>query len=176
MFSTLLIPVLAVTLAQPPNPPPPKIVPPDQRTVQATPGVRTYEVVCALYQGNPQGKPKVLANPTLTVMHDRPVRFAVGGEVRAMGLDGPVTLPTGVSVSVRIKADQVGRVLVHMVCEEQSASESADGNVQTSSKGAKLLGTIKLGEKQTLDLGDKGAKNKSWVEVTIKEIPQPSPQ
>jgi hypothetical protein len=169
MFSAMLVSAVIV-IGQ--GQPPPKLGPIDRSRVQFTPGVRTYDVTFAVLQGdgpNGKAKPRVLANPSLMVSDGAPARFAVGGEVQAKGLDGPITLPTGVTVSVRIKGED-NQVRVHITAEEQSAAEDAKGNVQASSKGAKLLGTVNLGEKQTLELGDKGAKNATWIEMTIKEI------
>src|SRR5690349_20946926 len=119
MFSALTISAVLVLIQG--QQPPPKFAPADRSPVQVSPGAKTYDVTFAVFQGegpNGKAKPRVLANPSLLVLDGAPARFVVGGEFQATGLDGPITLPTGVTVSLRLKGEE-NSVRVHITAEEQ---------------------------------------------------------
>lgn len=178
MFTAFVIATFLTTQDRPSISAPPVVTSEKARLKPGTlkPGERAYELKFTVYQGDPAGTRqdrtlRVLTNPTLIARDDQPVRFGVvNGEVTAVTPDGPTLLKNGLTVVARIKHKDKDSVEVAVSCEDQSAVADNQGTVHVSSRFAKLLGKIALGEPQSMTLAENDPKNACWVELTIRPV------
>lgn len=176
MFTAVLIAVILSEYQDRKVSPPPAVQSQPARLKPGTlkPGEQVFVLKFTVYQGDSAGTRqdrtvRILNQPTLIVRENHPVRFAVvTGEVQVTTPEGPTVLQSGISLQARFQRKDKDSVTVSICCEDQAAMEDGLGVVHVSSRAAKLLGVVKLGVLQSLQLCDNDPKNATWVELTIR--------
>jgi hypothetical protein len=130
-----------------------------------------YQIDLAVSEINEKGR-KVLAQPCLLTVEDRPVTLRLGGEIVKpldSGQKNVELIPVGPSVHVKVNWKDHGRALLETTLENVAPIQTSNHELQLLTKKLVTIKEVKLGEAQriVLPMSDKKT-DQIFVELTVK--------
>jgi transposase len=130
-----------------------------------------YQIDIRVTEIKEEGR-KVLANPCMVTLEDKPVTLRLGGEMaRPLDPDHKSVefIPFGLSVNAKVNWRDGGRALLEATVENSAPLKTSEQELQILTKKLVTIKEVKLGEveKITLQKNDK-KKDQVLVELTVK--------
>ena len=133
------------------------------RAAAAPPATKQFTTSFVL-TGIKDGKPTVLAEPTLMTHEGQEGTFVSGGEV-PVDTDAKEILSFGLTARIKVRQLAADKLRVSMYAGHGELDPQADSNFLIRERGVHCVRTVKPGEKIELDLGE-GRR----VAVTVRPV------
>jgi hypothetical protein len=139
------------------------------------PPARQLQINLVMFEGDPLGSReartlKVVAEPRLIVLENRPFTFMSGGESPVNDGDSVEFVPFGRAITGKASAVKGGKVRLDITLSETSPAEGTEERLQFHTRSTRTIATVRLGEVVKLRWGKGGSDKQAWVELTVEEV------
>jgi hypothetical protein len=139
------------------------------------PPAKQLQINVRVFEGDPLGSReagtlKVLAEPRLVTLENRPFSFVSGGEMAVTGGEG-VSFPRfGRLIEGKAGAVKDGKVRLDLTLSHTTVAERTEGRVQLHTESTRTITTALLGEVVKLRWGKGGTEKQAWAELSVEEV------
>jgi hypothetical protein len=114
---------------------------------------------------------KVLAEPRLIPLENRPFTFASGGEISVPdGANGVQLVQFGRMIQGKPGAVKGGKVHLDITLSNTTVGEGKEKRTQLHTESTRTITTVRLGEVVKLRWGKGSAERQTWAELSVHEI------
>lgn len=141
---------------------------------QPSPGQQLQFKIRVL-EGDPLGSVetgtlKVLAEPCLVTLENRPFRFLSGGEVAVQEGEQVQFHPFGWMIEGKPGAVKNGKVRLDITLSNTTLGERTEERIQLHCESTRTIATVGLGEVVKLYWRTRGDKPQAWAELSVEEF------
>jgi hypothetical protein len=128
-----------------------------------------------VFEGDPLGSReagtlKVLAEPRLVTLENRPFSFVSGGDIPVTDGESVQFQPFGRMVEGKPGAVKDGKVRLDITLSNTTIGERTEDRIQLHSESTRTITTVRLGEVVKLRWGKGSTDKQTWAELSVEEI------
>jgi hypothetical protein len=128
-----------------------------------------------VFEGDPLGSReagtlKVLAEPRLVTLENRPFSFVSGGELPITDGESVQHQPFGRMIEGKAGALKDGKVRLDITLSNTTIGERTEDRVQLHSESTRTITTVRLGDIVKLRWGKGSTKKQTWAELSVEEV------
>jgi hypothetical protein len=141
---------------------------------QPSPG-KQLQFNVRVFEGDPLGSRqagtlKVLAEPRLVTLENRPFSFVSGGEILIKDGEGVQFQTFGRTIEGKPGAVKDGKVRLEITLSNTTVGERTEDRIQLHSESTRTITTVRLGEVVKLRWGKGSADKQIWAELSVEEV------
>jgi hypothetical protein len=116
------------------------------------------------------GTLKVLAEPRLITLENRPFSFVSGGELPVTDGESVQFQSFGRMIEGKPGAVKDGKVRLDITLSSTTIGERTKDRIQLHSESTRTITTVRLGEVVKLRWGKGGTEKQTWAELSVVEV------
>lgn len=116
------------------------------------------------------GTLKVVADPRILTLENRPASFVSGGEIAVTDGDGMQLIQLGRMVEVKPGAVKDSKVRLDITLSNTTIAERTEERIQVHTESTRMISTVRLGEVVKFRWRKGSADRRVWVELTVEEV------
>lgn len=116
------------------------------------------------------GTLKVLAEPRLVTLENRPFSFISGGELPITDGESVQYQPFGRMIEGKAGAVKDGKVRLDITLSNTTIGERTEDRIQLHRESTRTITTVRLGEVVKLRWGKGGAEKQTWAELSVEQV------
>jgi hypothetical protein len=139
--------------------------------------VKQLEFNLRIFVGDPLGSReagtlKLLAEPRLVTLENRPFYFASGGETAVPSVEGVRRVHVGLRVEGKAGTIKSGRVQIDITLSNTTVKDLAKDKFQIQNESIQTITKVRLGETVKLRWASANCQHQAWAELSVEQIKQ----
>jgi hypothetical protein len=128
-----------------------------------------------VFEGDPlgsreEGTLKILAEPRLVTLENRPISFVSGGEIAVTDGENVQFHQFGWMIEGKPGAVKDGKVRLDLTLSNTTVGERSEERIQLHTESTRTITTTRLGEVVKLRWGKGSHDRQTWVELSVEEV------
>jgi hypothetical protein len=137
--------------------------------------VKQLQFKLRVFEGDPLGSRKagtlkVVAEPRLITLENRPFSFVSGGDIAVTDGEGVEFVQVGRKIEGKPGAVKDGKVRLDVTLSNSTVGERTRERIQIRTERTRTITTVRLGKVLKFRWGNGNADKQVWAELSVEEV------